>query len=122
MFRYRVSYLFLQNYQFFYLFLGQIGLSCLNFQFININPFADLISNDINRFIIDLKDFNYMNSTGLNVMLMVLTKSRKAGGEAILCNASSNISSLLSVTKLNSVFSVYNSLAEAEEAISKVAN
>ncbi|MFM7767451.1 MAG: STAS domain-containing protein [Bacteroidota bacterium] len=87
-----------------------------------LDRFADMVSKDINRFIIDLNDFKYMNSTGLNVMLMVLTKSRKAGGEAVLCNVSANISSLLSVTKLNSVFSVYNSLAEAEEAISKVAN
>jgi anti-sigma B factor antagonist len=86
-----------------------------------LDRFADLVSKDITRFIIDLADFKYMNSTGLNVMLMVLTKSRKAGGETVLCNVSSNISSLLSVTKLNSVFSVYNSLAEAEEAISKVA-
>jgi anti-anti-sigma factor len=63
-----------------------------------------------------------MNSTGLNVLLMILTKARKAGGEAVLCNVSSNISSLLSVTKLNSVFSIYGSLAEAEAAFSKVSN
>lgn len=86
-----------------------------------LDRFADIVSKDINQFIIDLNDFKYMNSTGLNVMLMVLTKSRKAGGEAVLCNVSSNISALLSVTKLNSVFSAYNSLAEAEEALSKVA-
>jgi anti-sigma B factor antagonist len=61
-----------------------------------------------------------MNSTGLNVLLMILTKARKSGGEAVLCNLSANISSLLSVTKLNSVFTVYNSLDEAELAVSKV--
>jgi anti-sigma B factor antagonist len=87
-----------------------------------LDRFADLIASGTNRFIIDLAGFNYMNSTGLNVMLMVLTKSRKAGGETVLCNVSSNISSLLSVTKLNSVFSVFNDLAEAELAIVKLVN
>ncbi|MFM7079439.1 MAG: STAS domain-containing protein [Bacteroidota bacterium] len=87
-----------------------------------LEKFADLVSKDVVNYIVDLSGFSYMNSTGLNVLLMILTKARKAGGEAILCNVSSNISSLLSVTKLNSVFAIYGSLAEAESSFSKVSN
>lgn len=87
-----------------------------------LDKFAGLVSNNVVNYIVDLSGFSYMNSTGLNVLLMILTKARKAGGEAVLCNVSSNISSLLSVTKLNSVFSIYGSLDEAEQAISKVSN
>ena len=78
-----------------------------------LDRLQDLLSREINKFIIDLSDFSYMNSTGLNTMLIVLTKSRKSGGDTVVCNVSKNVSSLLSITKLNSVFSVYSSLDEA---------
>ncbi len=87
-----------------------------------LDKFAGLVANNVVNYIVDLSGFSYMNSTGLNVLLMILTKSRKAGGEAVLCNVSANISSLLSVTKLNSVFSIYASVSEAEQALSKVSN
>lgn len=48
------------------------------------------ILRDIKSFIIDFSDFQFMNSSGLTVMLNILTKSRKAGGETIICNVNKN--------------------------------
>lgn len=64
------------------------------------------------NYVIDLSAFQYMNSTGLNVLLNILAKARKAGGEAVICAVPEKINSLLVITKLNNVFSVL----ENEEA------
>lgn len=37
------------------------------------------------NYVIDLSAFQYMNSTGLSVLLNILSKARKLGGEAIIC-------------------------------------
>jgi anti-sigma B factor antagonist len=67
------------------------------------------------NYVIDLSDFQYMNSTGLNVLLNILSKARKSGGEAVICAVPEKINSLLVITKLNNVFSVM----ENEEAAAK---
>ena len=54
-----------------------------------------------------------MNSSGLNVMINVLTKSRKAGGEVAIANVTKKIKELLIITKLNSFFNVSESIDEA---------
>jgi anti-sigma B factor antagonist len=71
------------------------------------------------NFIIDLSSFQYMNSTGLNVLLNILSKARKSGGEAVICAVPEKINSLLVITKLNNVFSV---LENEEEASKSFAN
>ncbi|MEN9332045.1 MAG: hypothetical protein RLZZ94_1135 [Bacteroidota bacterium] len=67
------------------------------------------------NYVIDLSAFQYMNSTGLNVLLNILSKARKSGGEAVICAVPEKINSLLVITKLNNVFSVL----ENEEAAAK---
>ena len=67
------------------------------------------------NYVIDLSAFQYMNSTGLNILLNILSKARKSGGEAVICAVPEKINSLLVITKLNNVFSVM----ENEELASK---
>jgi anti-anti-sigma factor len=70
-----------------------------------------------NQMIIDLAKLEYMNSTGLNVMIGLLTKSRNDGGEAIICNVSKSVDALFVMTKLNTVFTV---VPTREDAIAKL--
>lgn len=74
-----------------------------------------LIAKESSRFVIDMSAFKYMNSTGLTVLLNILTRARKAGGEAIVCSVTDKIKSLLLITKLTNVFSV----VENEETAAK---
>ncbi len=67
-----------------------------------------------NRFIIDLADLDYMNSTGLNILINLMNKARNEGGEAIVVGAKPRISALFVVTKLNSVFMMKENRNEAE--------
>ena len=64
----------------------------------------DLLLNDSKKFIIDMKDLKYMNSTGLGVLITILTKARKSSGEAVICCVAQKIKELLIMTKLNTVF------------------
>ena len=75
----------------------------------------ELVEKESNKFVLNMKDFKYMNSTGLTILLNILTKARKSGGEAVICNVPERIKSLLVITKLNNVFSVVDSEALAAQ-------
>ncbi len=64
-----------------------------------------------------ISDINYMNSTGLSVLIRMLTKFRNSGGEMFLVKPSQQAEKLLLITKLNSIFSVADTV---ENAISEL--
>lgn len=68
------------------------------------------------NFVLDLKDLKHVNSSGLGVFITLLTRTRKKGGELFLVNPSDFIKNLMMITKLNSVFQIFNSLEDAEKA------
>ena len=72
-----------------------------------------------NKIVIDLKDLNYLNSSGLGALITLLTKARKAGGDVVISNINEAISKLLVITKLNTVFIVANTNEEAIELLVK---
>lgn len=80
-----------------------------------ISEVENLITSGKIKFVIDGETLEYMNSSGLAVLLNVLTKARNAGGEAVLCHLSKKVKQLFIITKLTSVYSVVDSFKEAEE-------
>ena len=72
-----------------------------------------LIHEDIKSFVISMEGARFVNSTGLNVLISVLTKSRKAGGDTFVCCVPQKINELFNITKLNSVFTISPSVDEA---------
>lgn len=80
-------------------------------------PIMEAVSKSLdhksNRFVLDLGDMKYINSTGLSVLLTVLTKSRNAGGEMVIINIPEQLSNLLKITKLSDVFPQASSKEEA---------
>ncbi len=54
--------------------------------------------------ILDLLELQYMNSTGLNILINVLTRTRNAGGDTLIAGMSNSVRQLFLVTKLDSVF------------------
>ena len=77
-----------------------------------------MIANGENKLVIDLANLAYMNSTGLNVLIKVLTKSRKAGGDIALTNVTAKIKQLLVITKLSSIFNLSETCADAIKVLS----
>jgi len=68
------------------------------------------------QIIINLSDLQHINSSGLGVLITLLTKARKVGGEVVLANPSTYIQNLLLITKLNTIFQIHTSTEEAIEA------
>jgi anti-sigma B factor antagonist len=79
----------------------------------------DLITKNENRILLDLKELRYINSSGLNILINILTKARKSGGEVAICCVNKKIEELLLITRLNSVFNVCEDPKEAIEILSK---
>ncbi|HIA37238.1 MAG TPA: anti-sigma factor antagonist [Flavobacteriales bacterium] len=71
------------------------------------------------NFIIDLHSIEYMNSTGLNILINILTKSRNAGGETVIANIPEKVKQLMIITKLNTVFTVADTVQEAIDLLKK---
>jgi anti-sigma B factor antagonist len=73
----------------------------------------ELIDEAKKNVVVDLSRVNFMNSSGLGMLIGGLTTMRNAGGDLRICNASKKIESLLMVTKLITVFDHYKTLDEA---------
>lgn len=67
--------------------------------------------------ILDMGGLVYMNSTGLNIMISVLTNTRKTGGQVLLANVSHGVRQLFVVTKLDTVFPILESVELALEKL-----
>ncbi len=65
------------------------------------------------RIIYDLEHLEQMNSSGLNFIIRSLTKTRINGGDLCLCMAQGNVATLLTISKVNEVITVYGNLEEA---------
>lgn len=81
-----------------------------------LEEIKSLIDQGKTNVVVDLSKVNFMNSSGLGVLITSLTSLRNAGGDLKICNASDRIESLLMVTKLITVFKHYKTLDEAVAA------
>ncbi len=73
----------------------------------------DAIEQGIRLCAIDISKLRYMNSTGINTLILVLTKFRNREGEVVLINPSDQIKNLLIITKLSAIFTIAYSKEEA---------
>ena len=76
-----------------------------------------VISKENNKVVLDLENIEYINSNGLNCFIQLLTKARNFGGEAVIVNVPEKIQKLLLISKLNTVFTIKNSVEQANELL-----
>jgi len=79
--------------------------------------FRDIIYNAIETdqvfIVVDLAKATWMNSSGLGVLISGLTTVRSSGGDLRLANITERVRRPLEITKLESVFLIYGSVADA---------
>jgi anti-sigma B factor antagonist len=73
----------------------------------------DLVSDKKLRVVIDLSKVDWMNSNGLGILISGMTTLRDNQGDLKLANVTDKIQSLLTITKLITVFEAYDSVEEA---------
>jgi anti-anti-sigma factor len=68
-------------------------------------------------FIVDLSELTYVNSIGLNLLILLMSSARKTDTYLALANASEQVIKLLKVTKLYTVFHLTPTVEEALQEI-----
>jgi anti-sigma B factor antagonist len=79
----------------------------------------ELIEDEKVNVVAGLGKVNFMNSSGLGMLIGGLTTMRKAGGDLRIANASDKIESLLVITKLITVFKHFKTVDEAVKSYSE---
>ena len=77
------------------------------------NIIYQAIEDDNVNIVIDLAKVNWMNSSGLGLLISGLTTIRSSGGDLRLANASDRVRRTIEITKLESVFLSFDSTDEA---------
>ena len=78
------------------------------------------LSSNLKAVLCDCSALEYCNSTGLNFFVRVLTRSRKIGLDCVLVNLQPSVKKLFEISKLNEIFSCFNSTDEVEAKFNKV--
>ena len=71
------------------------------------------IEEDIVNIVVDMAKATWMNSSGLGMLITGLTTIRSSGGDLRLANVSDKVRRPLEITKLDSVFSIHESVDDA---------
>ena len=69
----------------------------------------------------DLGGVRFLNSSGLSILIGLLTRFRNAGGELLLVNPSAELRKLLVITRLEAIFTLAPSIPVAEEQLRALA-
>ncbi len=81
--------------------------------------FHDFLANSIEEtktnFILDMSGVKFVNSTGIGIIVRGFKTIKDAGGDMKLAGLSTKIKGVLSITKLTSVFSIYDTVSDAAE-------
>lgn len=78
-----------------------------------------IIASGENKVLLNLQKLDYINSSGLNVLINILTRTRKASGDTAICCVNKKINELLVITKLDGIFNVCEDEEDAMEALYK---
>lgn len=71
------------------------------------------IDKGVKKVVIDLSGVDWVNSTGLGILISGLTTIKSNGGQLKLANVTEKIQSLLTITKLVTVFDSHDTVESA---------
>lgn len=76
-----------------------------------------LLDADKKHVVLDMKGVQFINSSGLSLLLGAVSTMKKAGGSLSLAAASEKIMGLIKLTKLTQVFQTFDTVDEAVERL-----
>ncbi len=71
------------------------------------------------KVVLNLRDVNYIDSGGLGTMVSLFTTARSAGGALKLARLTQRVDDLLQVTKLVTIFEVFDNEKDAVDSFRK---
>ena len=76
----------------------------------------ELVDAGTKRVVLDMKGVEFMNSSGLGLLIGGASLMKNAGGGLKLANASPKIAALIKITRLGPVFESFDSVNEAVQS------
>ena len=73
----------------------------------------EFVNGGKNKVVIDLAKVEWMSSVGLGMLISALTTVKNSKGELKLANVTQSIDSLLTITRLVTIFKTYDTVEEA---------
>jgi anti-sigma B factor antagonist len=77
------------------------------------NTVRDIVKSGSKKLILNLADVNYIDSSGVGELVSTFTTVTSAGGQLKLLHLTNKIQQLLTITKLLTVFDVYDNEQKA---------
>jgi anti-sigma B factor antagonist len=84
--------------------------------------FQDVADAGHKRIILNLAGVDYVDSAGLGALVAVAASIRKAGGDLKLANLTDRIRGLIQITRLSTLFEVYDNLEKARSSFGPVSS
>jgi anti-sigma B factor antagonist len=81
----------------------------------------DLVARDQKNILVNLRDVNYIDSSGIGELVAGFTRVRDKGGQLKLLNLTQRVKDLLRITKLYTVFDVHDDETRAVQSFSSIA-
>jgi len=81
----------------------------------------DHLGDSVTSCAVDLSEIRYINSTGIGILVSLLTKFRSRGGEMVLINPADHPKKMLALTKLNNIFAVAATQEAARQQLTPAA-
>ncbi len=72
------------------------------------NTVKELLHNGVKKIVINLAEVNYIDSSGVGELVSSFTTVAKEGGQLKLLNLTKKVPEILTITRLLTVFQVYN--------------
>lgn len=82
----------------------------------------DLINQGNNFFILNMSEVDFVDSSGLGVMISLLKTLTLNNGNIVLCEIKNPVLNLLKLTRLTHVFNIYSSENEGLESLISIKN
>ncbi len=72
-----------------------------------------MITLGVKKIIIDLKNVEYLSSSGLRIFISAMRKLNEQGGHLLLCSITPMVKKIFKIVELEDLFQVYDTLEEA---------
>ncbi len=77
-----------------------------------LSAVAEELEADFGKLVVVASELRYVNSTGIGVLITLMTRVKNKGKELVLVSPSDQIRKLFALTKLDAVFNIKNSIEE----------
>jgi anti-anti-sigma factor len=81
---------------------------------------VDFVEKGADIILVDLRDIDLMNSTGLGALVATLKTVNSAGRQLFLCAPSDQVRLIFELTKMNRIFKIFSSRDEFEQNVVSV--